>query len=78
MKWFDVLRREPVRAYIYSISVAVIALLVFYGVVTAAAVPIITGVIIAALAFPSPVEMLRNRVSPVTEDTKVGLNEERQ
>lgn len=65
MSFADTLRQEPVRVYIYGLVVAVIAALMFFGVLTGTAVPVIMGVVIAALALPSPVEAARNRVSPV-------------
>jgi len=68
MSMKDTLKREPVRKYLYSVAAAVVALLVFYGVLTAAAVPLILGLAVALLALPSPVEALRNKVSPVLDE----------
>jgi hypothetical protein len=64
----DLLRREPVRVYVYGVLAAVAALLLFYGVITAAALPVIMAVVVAALAVPSPVEAVRNRVTPVDKE----------
>lgn len=66
MKWLDLVRREPVRVYMYTLLTAIIGLLLYFGVVTAAAAPIIMAVVTAALAMPSPVETVRNMVSPVS------------
>lgn len=67
MGLLNLLRQEPVRVYIYSLMTAVIGLLLYLGVLTGAAVPYIVAVVVAALALPSPVESLRNRVTPAYE-----------
>ena len=77
MKWYEFVRQEPVRMYIYSLLAVIIGALVYFGVVTSAAVPILMGVVLTALALPSPVEMVRNRVSPVPKEDPVNI-EERQ
>lgn len=68
MGLLTLLRQEPVRVYIYSLMTAVIGLLLYLGVLTGGAVPYIVAVVVAALAVPSPVESLRNRVTPVDKN----------
>ncbi len=63
-----VLASEPVRVYIYGLSAAVVAALIFYGLLSANSFPIIMALVLAALAMPSPVEAARNRVTPVPPD----------
>jgi predicted membrane metal-binding protein len=69
VSFLDTLRQEPVRVYIYGLALAIIAALVFFGVVTGAAAPVIIAVVLAALAVPSPVEVARSKVTPVVEET---------
>lgn len=68
-KFVDAVRSEPVRIYVYGLVSAVVALLVFMGVLTGAAVPFVIAVVVAALALPSPVEAARARVTPVERDS---------
>ena len=42
--------KPQVRRYLYRISIAVLALAAFYGIVAQDAVPVITGLITAVLA----------------------------
>lgn len=60
----DVITREPVRAYLYSVVGAVVALLVGLGVVTAEVAPLILGVASAVLGVVG-VEVARAKVMPV-------------
>jgi hypothetical protein len=55
------LRREPVRVYLYSVLVAVLALLLAYGLVEADKVPLWLGLAASVLA----VEGARSKVTPV-------------
>jgi len=57
-KW---LSQEPVRAYLYSLVVAVLGALVAFGVVKPEQVPVLIGLASAVFA----VEVVRNRVTPV-------------
>jgi len=63
MSWVSWLQNEPVRLYLYGIVGAVLAVLVFYGVVATAAVPLFLALGAALLAVPT-VESLRARVTP--------------
>lgn len=67
MSVLDTLRQEPVRVYIYGLAVAIVAALVFFGVLTGAAAPVVLAIVIAAVALPSPVEAARNMVTPVKD-----------
>lgn len=58
------LHEEPVRVYLYSVAVAVVALLLALGIVSGSLVPVILSVVSALLAVPGT-ESLRSRVSPV-------------
>lgn len=58
------LRREPVRAYLYGVYVAVLLLLLAYGIVTAELLPLWLGLGAAILAVPA-VEAARAKVTPV-------------
>ena len=42
--------KPKTRRYLYRVSIAVLAIAAFYGVVTQEAVPVITGLITAVLA----------------------------
>lgn len=64
-KFVDAIRSEPVRVYLYGLAVAVVAALVWFGVVSGGAVPVLMAVILAALALPSPIESARSMVTPV-------------
>lgn len=79
-KVYDLLRREPVRAYAYSAVVAIVALLAATGVVTASLVPLWLAVASAVLAVPA-VEKARHDVVPVgklaDEGERVALGEGR-
>ena len=56
--------REPVRAYMYSVVAAILAVLVVYGIVDETTLPIILAAVSALLAVPA-VETARSKVSPV-------------
>ena len=58
---FNFLSREPVRAYLYSLVVAVLGALVAFGVVDTEQLPVLLGLAAAVFA----VEAARNRVEPV-------------
>lgn len=62
-KVVDYLESEPVRAYSYSVIVAVLGLLVGLGVVTASLVPLIVTVAAVVLAVGG-VEKARAAVTP--------------
>jgi len=62
-KVVDYVESEPVRAYAYSVIVAVLALLVGVGVVTAALVPLIVTLAAVVLAVGG-VEKARGAVTP--------------
>lgn len=64
----DMLAREPVRLYLYSLATAVVGLLVILGVVEESMVLPIMALVSALLAVPLT-ETLRSRVSPT--DPKV-------
>lgn len=64
MAWTDLVRSEPVRVYLYSVFVAIVAALVGFGVLSGAAVPLILGIVVAVLAVPA-VEKARAAVTPV-------------
>ena len=67
-KLFQLLRREPVRVYLYSVLGAVLLLLIGIGVVTASTAALIGGVAVAVLAVPGT-EALRSQVyAPATVD----------
>lgn len=55
-------RYEPVRSYLYTLLAPVVALLVFYGVVSDAAAPLWIGVLTAVLGVPA-VEVARKKVT---------------
>lgn len=57
---------EPVRAYVYTVIGAILAVLIAYGVVSADVVPIILAAASAVLAVPA-VEVARSKVSPVAD-----------
>lgn len=59
-------KSEPVRAYIYTLVVAVLAALVALGVITAAVVPIVVTLASVVLAVGG-VEKVRSLVSPVSK-----------
>lgn len=60
----DYVRREPVRVYGHGVGLAAIALLVFYGVLTAASAPLWIGLLTALVAVPSLTEKVRGAVKP--------------
>jgi hypothetical protein len=62
----DMLTREPVRAYLYSVSTAVVALLVALGILTSAVAPVIMAVVAAVLAVGG-VEAARAKVTPTAK-----------
>lgn len=55
---------EPVRVYLYGIVLAVLLVLVAYGLLTAELVPLWAGLAAAVLLAPG-IEAARNRVTPV-------------
>ena len=59
-----VLAREPVRVWLYSVGVAILLLLVAYGLVEDTKAPLWLGLLGAVLYVPG-VEAARARVSPV-------------
>lgn len=70
-KIVELLKREPVRVYLYTLVTVVTAALVVFGVIAASAVPVIAAVMAALLALPSPVESLRSRVTPAVESVEL-------
>lgn len=60
--------KEPVRLYVYTCVAAILAVLITYGVVDSAALPVILAAVSAVLAVPA-VETARSKVSPVDTDT---------
>lgn len=61
--------REPVRARLYLVVVAIVALLVAYGLVAGAIAPLWLALAAAALGVPG-VESARSRVSPIGRHRK--------
>lgn len=59
-----VLAREPVRVWLYSVGVAILLLLVAYGLVEDTKAPLWLGLLGAVLYVPG-VEAARARVSPI-------------
>jgi hypothetical protein len=57
-------KSEPVRLYLYSLLVPVVALLVFLGVVDAQSAPLWIALVTAVLGVPA-VEAARAAVTPV-------------
>lgn len=55
---------EPVRSYVYTLLVPVLAILVFYGIVSDLAAPLWIALGTAVLGVPA-VELARSRVRPV-------------
>lgn len=69
----QVLAEEPVRVYVYGVGVALVALLVTYGVLTPEQSAVWLGVAAAVVAVPVGAESLRDRVTPVRDpDTPTG------
>lgn len=62
-RFVSLLRREPVRIYLYGVSIALIAILMAVGLVSATLAPLILALVTAVLAVPTA-ETLRNRVTP--------------
>lgn len=62
----SVLTREPVRAYLYGVAAAVVALLVGVGLLTGAVAPLVLAVAHAVLAVPA-VEVARSKVTPMAK-----------
>lgn len=60
----SLIEREPVRVYLYTIVVAVMAALVVFGVVDGSQSTVILGVVAAAVAVPA-VETARSKVRPI-------------
>lgn len=60
------LKREPVRAYIYSAVAPVCGLLVARGLIVGSDVPLLEALATALLAIPAA-ERVRSRVTPVTK-----------
>lgn len=60
------LSEEPVRVWLYGVIESLAALLVLYGALASATVPIIMGVVAAVLAVPV-VKKVRNKVTPVAK-----------
>lgn len=59
----QLVRREPVRVYVYSVAAAIVAALVVFGVVTGDQGAAIIGVAGAVAAVPAT-EAARSRVTP--------------
>lgn len=57
-------KTEPVRLYLYSVLVPLLAVLVVWGVVDAGDVPLYLAVLAALLGVPA-VEIARSKVTPV-------------
>jgi hypothetical protein len=73
----SVLSREPVRAAVYSVAVAVAGLLVALGVIDDAASAALTGGVTAVLA--ALTEAARAKVTPVASGAHAaGLDEDAQ
>lgn len=69
--------QEPVRKYLYGVTLALVALAVGLGVVTATVAPLVLAVAAAVLAVPA-VEAARSKVTPVEsldEVVKRGVEE---
>lgn len=60
------LEREPVRVYLYSLTVALVAALVAFGVVDGDKATVVLGVAAAALSVPA-VEAARSQVTPTAD-----------
>jgi len=60
----SLLQREPVRVYLYGLTVAIVGALVTFGVVDGDQAAVVLGVCSAALAIPA-VETARSKVRPV-------------
>jgi RsiW-degrading membrane proteinase PrsW (M82 family) len=58
---------EPVRSYLYTLLLPVIAVLVYYGLVSEQAAPLWAALATAVLGVPV-VEKVRSLVRPVTKD----------
>ncbi len=65
------LRRNPVRLYLYSVTVAILLMLVTFGVIESEAMFAVLGVASAVLAVPA-VEVARSKVTPVAKEKKDG------
>lgn len=58
------LQREPIRAYMYTVLVALLAALVIFGVVDGSVVPAVLALGAAVLGIPA-IEAARAQVTPV-------------
>lgn len=65
----SILQREPVRVYLYTVSLALVALLVATGVLTAGVAPLVLALVATVLAVPA-VEVARSKVVPVEKVAK--------
>lgn len=68
-----ILAREPVRIYVYGVLVALLALLVGYGVIDGDAAALWLGLGVAVASVPA-VEGLRSQVSPARHVTTFGVD----
>ena len=64
-KLAELAKSEPVRLYLYSVVIPLLALLVGFGVVDANQTALILGLAGAVLAIPA-VEVARSKVTPYT------------
>lgn len=62
------LRSEPVRTYVYGVTVPVVVLLVLYGILDESAVADWLALATAVL-MPAGTEVARSKVTPVSSDT---------
>ncbi len=62
----NLIAREPIRVYLYSVFAAAIAVALVFGWVTADKVPVILALVAAVLAVPT-IEKARSKVSPVED-----------
>lgn len=62
----DLIRREPVRVYVYGLVAALLAALGVLGYVKTDLVPVILALVAAALAVPA-VEVARSKVEPTNK-----------
>lgn len=57
---------EPVRKYLYSLLVPVVAVLIYFGIVDNESAPLWIGLVTALLGVPA-VEVARSKVTPVSK-----------
>jgi hypothetical protein len=55
---------EPVRKYLYTLLVPVVAVLIYFGIVDNESAPLWIGLVTALLGVPA-VEVARSKVTPV-------------